>query len=69
MTHADAIAAEYGRYVAAEDIFIAGGRAFNAGDPVPVSHVTRGVVTAEQVRDTAPEPTKAGRSTPDETKG
>lgn len=46
----DAQAAEYGVYVAAEDIFIGGGRAFNEGDPVPVSHVDRGVVTKDQVK-------------------
>lgn len=66
--HQDAIAGEYGTYVAAEDIFIAGGRAFNAGDPVPVSHVDRGVVTAAQVHKIT---TKAGRAAAglDETKG
>lgn len=36
--------AEYGTYVANKPIDIRGGRAFNPGDPVPVSHVTRGVV-------------------------
>lgn len=45
--------AEYGRYVAAETIFLGGARAFNAGDPVPVSHVERGVVHASQVTDTS----------------
>lgn len=46
--------AEYSEYVAVETILVGGARAFNAGDPVPKSHVERGVVTAEQVakRDT-----------------
>lgn len=51
--HAAAIAKEYGQYVAREPIFIDGARAFNAGDPVPASHVTRGVVNAEQVSKTS----------------
>lgn len=41
--------AEYNRYVAKEVIFVDGGRAFNPGDPVPVSHVERGVVRDDQV--------------------
>ena len=41
--------AEYGRYVAKEAIFIDGARAFNAGDPVPVSHVESGAVDKSQV--------------------
>lgn len=51
--------AEYGVYVAAGPIDIYGARAFNAGDPVPVSHVESGVVLPHQVvkRDT-----KAGRA-------
>lgn len=53
-----AIESEYGTYVAAEAIFIHGARAFNAGDPVPVSHVDRGVVDKEQVHKIT---TKAGR--------
>lgn len=40
---------EWSRYVAVEAIDIDGVRAFNPGDPVPVSHVDRGVVTKEQV--------------------
>lgn len=47
-----AAAAEWGTYVAAEAVFINGTRAFNAGDPVPVSHVTSGLVSAGQVIDT-----------------
>jgi hypothetical protein len=43
--------AEWGKYVAAEPIFFDGVRAFNAGSPVPASHVERGVVTAEQVSE------------------
>lgn len=41
--------AEWSKYVATEPIFIDGARAFNAGDPVPVSHVERGVVRKDQV--------------------
>lgn len=47
--HQAAIDAEYGTFVAVEAIEIDGARAFNPGDPVPVSHVERGVVTADQV--------------------
>lgn len=36
--------AEYSAWVAKETIFIGGARAFNVGDPVPKSHVDRGVV-------------------------
>lgn len=49
--------AEYGTYVATEPIDILGARAFNVGDPVPVSHVERGVVREDQVAKTS---TKAG---------
>lgn len=41
--------AEWGVYVAVEPINIGGVRAFNVGEAVPVSHVERGVVGAEQV--------------------
>lgn len=41
--------AEYGRYVAKEPIDIDGARAFNPGDPVPVSHVESGVVDKSKV--------------------
>jgi len=51
--------AEYGTYVATVAIDIGGARAFNVGDPVPVSHVDRGVVRAEQVAKTT---TKAGQA-------
>lgn len=40
---------EYGEYVAKDVIAIDGVRAFNAGDPVPKSHVDRGVVDKSQV--------------------
>lgn len=52
-------AAEYGTYVAKQPIDVNGARAFNTGDPVPVSHVERGVVSADQVARTT---TKAGRA-------
>lgn len=50
---------EYGTYVAAQAIDIEGARAFNVGDPVPVSHVTRGVVAEDAVKKTS---TKAGQA-------
>ena len=50
--------AEYGTYRAASPIFIGGARAFNAGDPVPVSHVERGIVRPDEVHKIT---TKAGR--------
>jgi hypothetical protein len=40
---------EYATYVAKTDIFIDGVRAFNAGYPVPVSHVDRGIVDKSDV--------------------
>lgn len=49
---------EYSQYVAVAPIDIDGARAFNVGDPVPVSHVERGVVSADRVKKTS---TKAGR--------
>lgn len=51
--------AEYGTYVATQPIDIGGARAFNIGDPVPVSHVERGVVSDEHV---AKQTTKAGKA-------
>ncbi len=51
--------AEWGTYVALEAIDINGARAFNAGDPVPASHVERGVVTGEQVAKTTTEAAQA----------
>ena len=50
---------EYGTYVAVAAININGARAFNAGDPVPASHVERGVVEADQVSKIS---TKAGQA-------
>jgi hypothetical protein len=50
---------EYGQFVAAQTIFIEGARAFNVGDPVPVSHVERGVVAADEVKKVS---TKAGQA-------
>lgn len=54
---AAAQAAEYGEYVADGPIVLGGARAFNDGDPVPKSHVERGVVDKSQVRP-APKPPK-----------
>lgn len=45
----DEQAAEYGKYVAKETIYVDGARAFNVGDPVPVGHVEGGVVDEAQV--------------------
>jgi hypothetical protein len=45
--------AEWGKYVAAEPIDVDGVRAFNPGNPVPASHVERGVVSADQVTEVA----------------
>lgn len=41
--------AEWGVYVATQPIYIDGVRAFNAGDPVPVSHLENGVVSSDDV--------------------
>lgn len=43
------LGAEYGVYTALGPIDINGARAFNTGDPVPVSHVERGIVEPDQV--------------------
>lgn len=51
--------AEYSVYVATQNIDINGARAFGIGDPVPVSHVTRGVVSEDSV---AKATTKAGKA-------
>lgn len=40
---------EYGTYVATRAIDINGARAFNAGDPVPVSHVEGNIVPRDSV--------------------
>lgn len=45
----DAQIAEYSQWVATSPIDINGARAFNAGDPVPASHVDRGVVGRDLV--------------------
>jgi len=61
---AAAQAVEYGTYVATETILFDGARAYNAGDPVPVSNVERhnyvalGVV--RKVSAPAPTTTKKG---------
>lgn len=41
--------AEYSKYVAKEAIYVGTALAFNAGDPVPTSHVERGVVDKDKV--------------------
>lgn len=63
--HAAALAKEYGEYVATSTIYIDGARSFNTGDPVPASHVSRGVVSPEQV---AKQSTKAGQQAVDTSK-
>ena len=50
--------AEWGAYVATSVIHINGARAFNVGDPVPASHVERGVVGKGQVAATQQTKTK-----------
>lgn len=47
--YSDEQAREYGKWVAKERIVIDGALAFKAGDPVPVSHVERGVVSKDAV--------------------
>lgn len=47
--HREAQAREYSQYVATAVIEIGGARAFNIGDPVPASHVERGVVSRSDV--------------------
>lgn len=54
-----ALREEYGTWVATGPIDIGGARAFNTGDPVPASHVARGVVDGGQVAKVT---TKAGRA-------
>ncbi len=51
--------AEYSQFVAAHPIDIRGARAFNTGDPVPVSSVKDGVVSAD---DVVKQSTKAGQA-------
>jgi hypothetical protein len=57
--HAADQAAEYGAYVATEPIDIGTARAFNVGDPVPASHVERGVVPADAVAKVTTKAAKA----------
>lgn len=52
-------AAEYSTWVANKPINIRGARAFNEGDPVPVSHVKDGVVSSD---DVTKQSTKAGQA-------
>ena len=47
---------EWGVYVAVVAIDIGGARAFNPGAAVPASHVTRGVVSGDPVRERTDEP-------------
>lgn len=49
--HRAAQAEVYGKYRATEQIKIDGALAFNPGDLVPASHITRGVVDKDQVED------------------
>lgn len=53
-----ALVDEYSTYVAVAPIDVDGARAFNVGDPVPVSHVENKVVSLDQVKKVT---TKAGR--------
>lgn len=64
-------AVEYGTYTANQTIFLDGTRAFNTGQAVPVSHVTRGVVDSSQVDKVpnAPKLTKAAVDAAAEKKG
>jgi hypothetical protein len=56
---------EYGVYTATRQIFIGGALAFNPGDPVPVSHVERGIVAVEDVtKEPLPESEVAVRYVP-----
>lgn len=68
----EALGEEYGQYVAAGPINIDGARAFNAGDPVPASHVTRKVVREDQVKkitSKAGQALAAGDTSTDKSKG
>lgn len=59
-------AREYGTYLAKEPINIGTARAFNVGDPVPVSHVKRGIVSEDAVVKRS---TKAGAAASNSTTG
>lgn len=52
-------AKEYGQFVAVQPIFVGNARAFNIGDAVPASHVSRGVVPSDAVAKTS---TKAAQA-------
>jgi hypothetical protein len=62
----EALGEEYGQYVAVVAININGTRAFNVGDPVPVSHVERGVVEPDQVSKVTTKAGQAAVATPKE---
>ena len=64
-----AIETEYGTYVATQTIYVSGARAFNVGDPVPASHVERGVVTPDQVAKVTTKAGRAAAGVSDESKG
>lgn len=53
--------AEWETYVATEPIYVGGARAFNAGDPVPASHVERGVVPEDSVAKATTKAAKAAK--------
>lgn len=55
---------EWGTYRAAAPIYIDGVRAFNPGDPVPVSHVTSGVVASNQVSQASTEQAESAPQEP-----
>jgi hypothetical protein len=64
--------AEWSQYRATEAIDIGGVRAFNEGDPVPASHVERGVVSesvVKKVAKTEAAQTQTADHTPTEKKG
>jgi len=54
-----AMTKEWGTYVALVPIDVGNARAFNPGDPVPVSHVDRGIVPGDAVAKTT---TKAAQA-------
>ena len=58
-----AVAHEYGQYVATQDIYVGNALAYRVGDPVPVSNVERhGYLANELVAKTS---TKAGKAAAD----
>jgi hypothetical protein len=42
---------EYGQYIATGHIYVDGSLAFTEGHAVPVSHITSGLVSVDQVRN------------------